>query len=48
MTKKIIKTAPKKTTMKKLLLVAALSAPLLSGCIVAASDGEVEHGWASE
>ena len=34
--------------MKKLLLVAALSAPLLSGCIVAVSDGEVEHGWASE
>ncbi|MBD1581165.1 DUF3192 domain-containing protein [Pseudoalteromonas sp. S16_S37] len=31
--------------MKKLLLVAALATPLLSGCIVAVSDGEVEHGW---
>ena len=34
--------------MKKLLLIAALSAPLLSGCIVAVSDDGVEHGWASE
>ncbi|ATD07505.1 hypothetical protein CBQ28_10415 [Pseudoalteromonas sp. GCY] len=34
--------------MKKLMLVAALSSTLLSGCIVAVSDGEVEHGWASE
>ncbi|TLX46309.1 hypothetical protein C1E24_14895 [Pseudoalteromonas phenolica] len=33
--------------MKKLLLVAALSAPLLSGCIVAVSDDGVEPGWAS-
>ncbi|NOU52621.1 DUF3192 domain-containing protein [Pseudoalteromonas sp. JBTF-M23] len=31
--------------MKKLLLVAVLATPLLSGCIVAVSDGEVEHGW---
>ncbi|CAH9049452.1 hypothetical protein PSECIP111951_01334 [Pseudoalteromonas holothuriae] len=31
--------------MKKLLLVAALATPLLSGCIVAVSDGEVDHGW---
>ncbi|CAM4095717.1 DUF3192 domain-containing protein [Pseudoalteromonas byunsanensis] len=34
--------------MKKLLLIAALATPLLSGCIVAVSDGEVEHGWVSE
>ncbi|MDW7547509.1 DUF3192 domain-containing protein [Pseudoalteromonas sp. McH1-7] len=34
--------------MKKLMLVAALSSTLLSGCIVAVSDGEVEHGWASK
>jgi len=33
--------------MKKILLVSALSAPLLSGCIVAVSDGEVEHEWAA-
>ncbi|BBN82467.1 hypothetical protein PA25_24520 [Pseudoalteromonas sp. A25] len=32
--------------MKKLLLIAALATPLLSGCIVAVSDGEVEHRWA--
>ncbi|GMM83268.1 DUF3192 domain-containing protein [Pseudoalteromonas sp. MTN2-4] len=33
--------------MKKLLLAAALSAPLLSGCIVAVSDDGVEPGWSS-
>ncbi|TMO54644.1 DUF3192 domain-containing protein [Pseudoalteromonas phenolica] len=31
--------------MKKLLLAAALSTPLLSGCIVAVSDDGVETGW---
>ncbi|WP_440055296.1 DUF3192 domain-containing protein [Pseudoalteromonas sp. T1lg65] len=34
--------------MKKLALVAALSTTLLSGCIVAVSDGESEHGWVSD
>lgn len=34
--------------MKKVLLIAALSSTLLSGCIVAVSDGEVDHGWASD
>ncbi|MFC3033444.1 DUF3192 domain-containing protein [Pseudoalteromonas fenneropenaei] len=34
--------------MKKLLLTALLSAPLLTGCVVAVSDGEVDHGWASD
>ena len=31
--------------MKKLLLIAVLSTPLLSGCIVAVSDGEAAHSW---
>lgn len=31
--------------MKKLLLCAALSLPLLTGCVVAVSDGNVESGW---
>ncbi|MCF6436833.1 MULTISPECIES: DUF3192 domain-containing protein [Pseudoalteromonas] len=32
--------------MKKLLLISALATPLLTGCIVAVSDGEVDHNWA--
>ena len=36
-----------KNRMKKLLLITALATPLLSGCIVAVSDGETEHGWSS-
>lgn len=35
--------------MKKTLLITALlSTSLLSGCIVAVSDGEMEHSWASD
>jgi hypothetical protein len=34
--------------MKKLLIVAALAVPMLSGCVVAISDGEVESGWAND
>jgi len=31
--------------MKKLLLTSLIAAPLLTGCVVAVSDGEVETGW---
>ncbi|MCQ8878160.1 DUF3192 domain-containing protein [Pseudoalteromonas shioyasakiensis] len=34
--------------MKKLMLVAALSAPLLTGCVIAVSDGEAETHWAGD
>lgn len=34
--------------MKKLLIAALLTTPFLSGCIVAVSDGEAEHSWASD
>lgn len=32
--------------MKKVLLIAALTAPLLTGCVIAVSDGEAETHWA--
>lgn len=34
--------------MKKLMLIAALSAPLLTGCVIAVSDGEAETHWAGD
>lgn len=34
--------------MKKVLLIAALTAPLLTGCVIAVSDGEAESHWASD
>ena len=34
--------------MKKTLLIAALTAPLLTGCVIAVSDGEAETHWASD
>jgi hypothetical protein len=32
--------------MKKVLLIAALAAPLLTGCVIAVSDGEAQTHWA--
>ena len=32
--------------MKKVLLIAALTAPLLTGCVIAVSDGEAQTHWA--
>ncbi|MFQ3204966.1 MAG: hypothetical protein ACI84F_002994, partial [Pseudoalteromonas tetraodonis] len=32
--------------MKKTLLIAALTAPFLTGCVIAVSDGEAEGHWA--
>ncbi|HCV03682.1 DUF3192 domain-containing protein [Pseudoalteromonas sp. SSMSWG5] len=32
--------------MKKALLIAALSAPFLTGCVIAVSDGEADTHWA--
>ncbi|BDF95362.1 MULTISPECIES: DUF3192 domain-containing protein [Pseudoalteromonas] len=32
--------------MKKVLLIAALTAPFLTGCVIAVSDGEAESHWA--
>ncbi|WMN59163.1 DUF3192 domain-containing protein [Pseudoalteromonas xiamenensis] len=34
--------------MKKVLLSALIALPLLSGCVVAVSDGEVEHSWGNQ
>lgn len=34
--------------MKKILLIAALTAPLLTGCVIAVSDGEAETHWAGK
>jgi hypothetical protein len=34
--------------MKKVLLIAALTAPLLTGCVIAVSDGEAETHWAGK
>ncbi|HEA17086.1 MAG: DUF3192 domain-containing protein [Pseudoalteromonas prydzensis] len=34
--------------MKKVLLIAALTAPLLTGCVIAVSDGEAETHWAGD
>ncbi|CCQ09439.1 hypothetical protein PALB_2800 [Pseudoalteromonas luteoviolacea B = ATCC 29581] len=33
--------------MTKTLIAALFTLPFLSGCIVAVSDGEVEHGWSN-
>lgn len=35
-------------TMKKALLIAALTAPFLTGCVIAVSDGEAETHWAGD
>ncbi len=32
--------------MKKMLLIATLSIPLLTGCVIAVSDGEADTHWA--
>lgn len=34
--------------MKKALLIAALTAPFLTGCVIAVSDGEAETHWAGD
>ncbi|MFY8326442.1 DUF3192 domain-containing protein [Pseudoalteromonas sp. ZZD1] len=34
--------------MKKVMLIATLSAPLLTGCVIAVSDGEAETHWAGD
>jgi len=34
--------------MKKLMLIAALSTPLLTGCVIAVSDGEAQTHWAGD
>jgi hypothetical protein len=34
--------------MKKLMLIAALSVPFLTGCVIAVSDGEAETHWAGD
>lgn len=34
--------------MKKTLLIAALTAPFLTGCVIAVSDGEAETHWAGD
>lgn len=34
--------------MKKALLIAALTAPFLTGCVIAVSDGEADTHWAGK